>query len=228
MTAPARLVLFDVDGTLVDSQASIVAAMRAAFAALSVPAPERAAILAIVGLSLDHAIARLVPDAPRGRQAALVAAYKEAFHAARLTPEARAASPLYDGARAVLDDLAGRPGLVLGVATGKSRRGLEALIEMHGLAGFFATVQVADDHPSKPHPSMVLAAMAETGTAPARAVMIGDTSFDMQMAAAAGVPGIGVGWGYHPPEALRAHGARLIDSFAELPAALAALWEVPA
>lgn len=222
MTAPLRLVLFDVDGTLVDSQASIVAAMSEAFASVAEPVPERSAILSVVGLSLDQAMALLAPEAPGPTRAALVAAYRDAFHAAGLRSGVH--SPLYPGARAALDALAGQPGVVLGVATGKSRRGLDALIEMHDLGGLFATRQVADDHPSKPHPSMVLAAMAETGCGAQATAMIGDTSFDMQMAAAAGVPGIGVGWGYHAPETLREHATRTIGRFADLPETLATIW----
>jgi len=224
MTSAPRLILFDVDGTLVDSQASIVAAMTAAFDALSQPVPERAAILGIVGLSLDHGIARLAPDLPRQTQTTLTAAYKEAFHAHRLQDGAADRSPLYPGARAALDTLAARPDTLLGVATGKSRRGLDALLEMHDLTGFFVSCQVADDHPSKPHPSMIEAALLETGTGRESAVMVGDTTYDMQMARAAGVPGIAVSWGYHAPEVLRDHADCMIDRFSDLPSALAPIW----
>ena len=201
MSDRLRLVLFDVDGTLVDSQASILTAMGDAFAALTLPAPPRDAVLGIVGLSLDEGIARLAPEAAQATRDRLVTAYKEAFHANRLMLGAGSA-PFYPGARAALDALAQVPEILLGVATGKSRRGLTAVLDGHGLAPLFVTTQVADDHPSKPHPSMLMTCLAETGVDAADAVMIGDTSFDMQMAQAAGIPFVGVSWGYHPVSAL--------------------------
>ena len=115
--------------------------------------------------------------------------------------------------------------MVLGVATGKSRRGLDHILAAHALQGAFATCQVADDHPSKPHPSMVLAALAETGVDPSMAVMIGDTSFDMEMGRSAGVATLGVSWGYHPVADLLGAGAtRVIDGFAALVPALDQMW----
>ena len=214
-----KLALFDVDGTLVDSQEHILAAMARAHAGGDLPLPARAAVLSIVGLSLPVAMARLHPGADEARIAALVAGYKDAFASLR----AVMLSPLYPGVRAVLQELAGRGDVVLGVATGKSRRGLDHILAAHGLEGVFATTQVADDHPSKPDPSMIRAALAETGAA--RAVMIGDTSFDMEMGRAAGVGRLGVAWGYHPRAALVAAGAeRVIEATQALPAALDQMW----
>lgn len=222
MTAGLRLILFDVDGTLVDSQASIMSAMTAAFAGAGLPGPARSAVLGIVGLSLDHAMARLAPEHPQETRDRLVAAYKDAFHAQRL---AGSEPPvLYPGAQETLDRLAARDDILLGVATGKSQRGLEAMLDGLGLQRTFVTRQVADHHPSKPHPSMILTALAETGVGAAQAVMIGDTSFDMDMAQAAGVAGIGVSWGYHAPAALSAAG-QIIDRFDDLHGALDLLWE---
>lgn len=222
MSAPLRLVLFDVDGTLVDSQGSIVHAMTASFQAVSVPVPDRDAILSIVGLSLPLAIARLAPEQPEKTQAALVDGYKQAYHAHRLDQGA-ASSPLYPGARDAIEALHGVPEILLGVATGKSQRGLDALIEAHGLERYFVTRQVADHHPSKPHPSMIQAALSETGVEAMRAVMVGDTSFDMDMAAEAGVHGVGVTWGYHDRAALTAAGT-VIETFGQLQGALASIW----
>ena len=216
-----RLVIFDVDGTLVDSQAEILAAMTAAFAGEGLECPDRAAVLGIVGLSLDRAMAVLVPDLSRVRQMALVAGYKAAYQAGR-TRHGAAVSPLYPGTRAVLDLLQAQPDTLMGLATGKSQRGLDGLIDAHDLRRYFVTRQVADHHPSKQHPSMIRAALAETGVAAADAVMVGDTVFDMEMAAAAGVRGIGVSWGYHPPAALHAWTDTVIDQIAALPAALGA------
>ena len=133
-------------------------------------------------------------------------------------------SPLYPHARETLEALDADPGIVMGVATGKSRRGLDKLMEAHGLGRFFATTQVSDNHPSKPHPSMVRAALAQTGVAADDAVMIGDTRFDIEMAHAAGIAAIGVSWGYHQRKDLR--GAKdIIDDFTDLPASLMRIWE---
>jgi len=218
-----RLVIFDVDGTLVDSQADIVASMATAFAEVALPLPARSDILGIVGLSLDVAMARLAPGADIAR---MVRTYKDAYAHLRVTKGA-ASSPLYPGARAALDHFAGRDGVLLGVATGKSRRGLDGLIAAHGLEGMFATCQVADFHPSKPDPSMIHAALRDTGIDAGDAVMIGDTSFDMQMAARAKVAGIGVTWGYHPRARL-GDADVVIDAFPALPGAVDAVWRARA
>lgn len=215
MSARLRLAVFDVDGTLSDSQVEIVSAMRAAFEGENLVSPPRAAILAIVGLSLDHAMVQLAPDLSAPHHARLVESYKSAYHQQR---QENGASPLYEGARAALETLARDPFLLMGVATGKSKRGLDALIEAHDLATFFVTRQVADFHPSKPHPAMLHAALGEAGVAAADAVMIGDTTFDMEMARAAGSHAIGVDWGYHPAAALNA--AMVISDFAALPSAI--------
>jgi len=212
-----KLVVFDVDGTLVDSQAHIVAAMEFAFGAIGLPCPPRAEVLGIVGLSLPQAMTRLAPQADN---TALVEAYKSSFGTFR----GQEMSPLYPGALAVLDALSRREDLVLGVATGKSRRGLDHVMAAHGLEGYFVTTQVADDHPSKPHPSMVLAAMGEAGVDAQNTVMIGDTSYDMDMGRAAGVRCIGVSWGYHPVDALKEADA-VINRFSALPGELNTMWE---
>ncbi|MBS0125634.1 HAD-IA family hydrolase [Thetidibacter halocola] len=192
-----RLVIFDVDGTLVDSQADILASMEAAFAEIGRPAPARTEVLGVVGLSLPGAIARLAGDESDDRLARMVEAYKTSY--ARLRHQNGAASsPLYDGIRPLLEALHARDDLLLGIATGKSRRGLEALLDTLDLRRFFVTAQCADDHPSKPHPSMLLTCLAETGIDAGRAVMIGDTSFDIDMARAARIRSVGVTWGYHP------------------------------
>ena len=223
MTRSLRLILFDVDGTLVDSQASIVAAMTATFAAARLPVPARTRLLSIVGLSLDHAMRQLAPDAPSYGD--LVEGYKTAYHAQRLQDGSGKGSPLYPGALDALRQLAAVPDILLGVATGKSQRGLDALLSAHGLEKTFFTRQVADHHPSKPHPSMIETAMAEAGVGRGATVMIGDTSFDMDMAQAAGVAGIGVSWGYHDRAALQ-NAATVIDSFEALPAALDQIWKM--
>ena len=221
-----RLAVFDIDGTLMDSQDFIVRAMEGAFAEHGLSAPPRASILSIVGLSLYEAVARLIPDQPEKRIARVADAYKACFIAQRAESGGEASAPLYPGAHSVLELLASRPDVRLGVATGKARRGLDHAFAAHDLDRFFVTRQTADLHPSKPHPSMVLRCLEETGAAPRHAVMIGDTTFDIEMGRAAGVRTLGVTWGYHPAADLRAAGADLlVDRFAAVPAALDELWE---
>lgn len=213
------LILFDVDGTLVDSQAHIVAAMDRAFAQQGLVAPNRAAILSIVGLSLDQAFAQLCPDQSAAVRGQLVEGYKQAFADLRKT---QTLSPLYPGVMAGLAAMNARANCVLGVATGKSKRGLDHIIDAHDLGGMFVTTQVADFHPSKPHPSMALTAMAEAGAE--RGVMIGDTTYDMQMGQAAGLKTIGVTWGYHSPDMLAPYSDVIVSDFAEISPALDRLW----
>ncbi|TKW65702.1 MAG: HAD family hydrolase [Paracoccus denitrificans] len=193
-----KLVVFDVDGTLIDSQALIVGAMDAAFDSVGLPPAGRDRVLSIVGLSLDIAVERLMPDAALAQRDAAVEAYRQAFVTRRISSEA----PLYPGARECLEGLSSRDDLLLAVATGKSRRGLDAMLAHHGLREHFVSLRTADGHPSKPHPEMLLAACADAGVDPGDAIMIGDTEYDMHMAQAAGTAAIGVAWGYHPAEAL--------------------------
>lgn len=218
-----KLVIFDVDGTLVDSQGHILASMAGAFKAHDLPSPGRDAILSIVGLSLPEAFVRLVPDHADKRES-LTQAYKDTFMDLRKTGKAH--SPLYPGAEDVLAGLSSQDDVVLGIATGKSRRGLDHLIEVNGWEKTFQTIQVADHHPSKPHPSMVLTCLSETGVDAVDAIMVGDTSYDMEMARGAGVRGLGVSWGYHADEALIGAGAvQILRDYTQMPGSLAALWE---
>ncbi|PCG14857.1 MULTISPECIES: HAD-IA family hydrolase [Sphingomonas] len=217
---PLRLAVFDCDGTLVDSQANICRAMEAAYAGAGLPPPPRVAIRGIVGLSLVEAVAVLAPDAPPALHEQLAEDYKAAFRAMRAAGELEV-EPLYDGLVAALDTLSAA-GWLLGVATGKSDRGLAHVLAHHGLTGRFVTLQTADRHPSKPHPSMLHEAMAQAGTDPHMTAMIGDTSYDMEMARAARVRAVGVTWGYHDAAQLWAAGAdAVIHDYADVPGALA-------
>lgn len=190
------------------------------FEAVGLPLPDRKTALSIVGLSLDIAFQRLVAPVHHALVPQMADAYRRSKVARREAGLDH--DPLYPGARAALDALSAREDVLLGVATGKALRGVRHLQEVHGLQDRFVTIQTADNAPSKPHPGMILQAMAETGAEPARTVMIGDTSFDMEMARAAGVAALGVTWGYHDRDRLLAGGAqRLIDGFGELEPALA-------
>lgn len=199
-----RLVVFDCDGTLVDSQHSICTAMTRAFEDVQLAPPDRLAILSAVGLSLPVAMARLLPDTEADFHDHLADRYKLAFQAMRR--EHGVQEPLYPGIADLVAEL-DAAGWLLGVATGKSDRGLNLCLAHHGIIDRFVTLQTADRHPSKPHPSMLLTAMAEAGATPVTTVMIGDTSFDIAMGLAAGVRSIGVAWGYHLPDELVMAGA---------------------
>lgn len=203
-----RLVIFDCDGTLIDSQHAIYGSMSLAFGAHGLPAPSRAEVLGIVGLSLPQALAVLAPRESEAVRHRIIDAYKSGFVGVRAQPDHH--ETLYDGISAAVAALAVRKDTVLGIATGKSKRGVARLLAQEGWEGRFATIQTADDHPSKPHPSMILRAIAETGAEPHQTVMIGDTTYDMEMALNAGVGAIGVGWGYHSGERLREAGARMV------------------
>lgn len=226
MAAPLRLAVFDMDGTLIDSQAFILEAMERGFrgAGLIPPAPEET--LSIVGLSLSEAVRTLSPDLEEAEIARVADLYKASFIALREEKGGEANAPLYPGARDALARLGAREELLLGVATGKARRGLDHALKAHALGDVFHTLQCADGHPSKPNPSMLLAALGETGAEAERAVMIGDTEFDVAMGKAAGMATVAVSWGYHPVERLRAAGADvIIDRYEDLDDALDALWD---
>jgi phosphoglycolate phosphatase len=202
-----RLAVFDCDGTLVDGQAAVCTAMDAAFAAHGLPRPDHHLVRRSVGLSLPQAVRALLPDADDDLRQAIDLAYRDAFRAAREAGEL--VEPLYAGVREVLDALLD-DGWLLGVATGKSDRGLEHCLASHGLSRHFVTLQTADRHPSKPHPAMLEAALFEAGALPQHAVMIGDTAYDMIMAVNAGVRALGVDWGYHTPAELADAGAEVV------------------
>ncbi len=210
----AGLAVFDCDGTLVDGQAGVCNAMDAAFVGCGLPAPDRHQVRRIVGLSLPQAIRLLLPQADAALRGAIDAAYRDAFRAAR--EHGLLTEPLYDGIADLIAALRIK-GWTLGIATGKSARGLDHCLAMHSLSDAFATLQTADHHPSKPHPAMLLAAILEAGACPNSTVMIGDTQYDIAMAVTAGVRAIGVDWGYHSSAELIAAGA---DAVARSPAHL--------
>ncbi|WP_134495813.1 HAD-IA family hydrolase [Microvirga pakistanensis] len=208
-----KLILFDVDGTLVDSQNVIVASLRRAFETYGLAPPNRERSLSIVGLSLIEAFTVLA--GPKAPVEGLAQAYKDAYTVLHVDPANEA--PLFPGARDCIARLAGREDVLLGLATGKSRKGVTRLITQQGWEGVFSTTQTADDAPSKPHPAMILQAMEELGIAPGDTMMIGDSSYDMAMGRAAGVLPVGVSWGFQPVAALEEAGAdRIVGSYEEL------------
>lgn len=202
-----RLAVFDCDGTLVDGQAAVCTAMDAAFAAHGLPLPDRHLVRRSVGLSLPQAVRVLLPEADDALCQGIDAVYRSAFRSAR--EDGQLVEPLYAGIRELLDALR-QDGWLLGVATGKSDRGLAHCLAVHGLTDHFVTLQTADRHPSKPHPAMLEAALLEAGAQPAGAVMIGDTAYDMALGVNAGVRALGVDWGYHEPSELLAAGAAAV------------------
>jgi len=211
-----RLAVFDLDGTLVDSQHTIISSMRAGFESQGLTLPEPAVVRSVIGMSLDAAIERINPDV-RGLEAQRVAesfkhhAYATQDHGNNTRPE-----PLMPGTRGALDRLESA-GVLLAIATGKGRRGLISVLEAHGLLSRFVSLQSADDAPGKPNPTMLRQAIAEAGAEARNSVMIGDTVFDLQMAHNAGVKSIAVTWGYHQVEQLRsARPYAVIDHFEEL------------
>ncbi len=202
-----RLAVFDCDGTLVDGQAAVCTAMDEAFARNGLPRPDHHLVRRSVGLSLPQAVRALIPEADDDLRQSVDLAYRDAFRAAREAGEL--VEPLYAGVRELLEALLD-DGWLLGVATGKSDRGLEHCLASHGLSRHFVTLQTADRHPSKPHPAMLEAALFEAGALPEHAVMIGDTAYDMAMAVNAGVRALGVDWGYHTPAELTEAGAERV------------------
>ena len=209
------LIVFDCDGTLVDSQHMIMRAMEVAFAAHDLTPPPLERVRRVVGLSLDQAVAELAREMDGDEQAEaalvsrLVEDYKGAFHdlrAANGPGGGHDQEPLFPGIRGALEALSGA-GYLLGVATGKSARGLGKVLELHDISQYFVTIQTADNHPSKPHPAMLEAAIAEAGAEARATVLVGDTSYDMMMAVSAGAGALGVAWGYHPAKELTEAGA---------------------
>lgn len=209
-----RLIIFDLDGTLIDSAQMILAAQGRAFGAMGLPVPSESALLGVVGLALPETFLTLCGEGAPIE--ALATAYKTAWR--QLLDEGHAPMP-YPGADGAVRKLAARDGQILGIATGKTRKGVDDIVEFYGWQGLFQTVQTADSAPSKPHPGMILQALQETGISAADCVMIGDTSFDMDMAKAAGVQSIAVTWGFHDHAAI-AHADVVVDDFDALLRAL--------
>lgn len=200
-----QLILFDCDGTLADSFGLISETMRRCFATANLAEPELAAIHGIIGLSLDRAIAQLAPTVPVEQLPELVQIYKSEFHKVRAGGDLR--ESLFPGIDAMLRALAAQDDILLGMVTGKSRRGVRVIMETHGLDSLFQIARTADDCPSKPHPAMVLECCDEVGVEPSETIVIGDAVYDMMMARSAGATALGVTWGAQLAPALLTAGA---------------------
>jgi len=212
------------DGTLIDTHGVIAEQMAGAFTAEGLAAPSSGECREIIGLSLPVAVGRLARSEDMSLIDRLVDGYKALYRQALTVAEHR--EPLYPGARQALDRLHESEGTLLGIATGKGLAGVNRILALHGIADYFVTLQTPDHNPSKPHPGMLLRAMAETGAAPHEVVMIGDTSFVMELARAARVRAIGVSWGYHQADDLLRAGADiLVHAYDELDDAIDRLLE---
>jgi len=207
---PYSLVVFDWDGTLMDSTNGIVAAIQGACRDLDLPVPSASAASWVIGLSLESALRRAVPELTQAMVPRFLERYRT--HYLLRDPQLR----LFDGIEGLLGDLAGRQ-VRLAVATGKSRVGLDRVLAATGLRDVFQATRTADETFSKPHPAMLHELMQELDVEPERVVMVGDTSHDLQMASNAGVHGLGVAYGAHSPQEL--HGCQpqaVVDSVAAL------------
>jgi phosphoglycolate phosphatase len=201
-----KLVLFDCDGTLVDSGRLIHEVMVRTFVHHDMPEPTYEATKSIIGITLDSAIARIMgQEHVDERVAAMTAHYKSIYSDARALPHFQ--EPLFNDIAHVMDTLSARDDLLLGAVTGKSRRGLNLIVETHGFEKTFFVSRTADDCPSKPHPAMVLECCTDAGIDAADTIVIGDSIYDMGMAKAAGAKAIGVSWGYCAVDALWDAGA---------------------
>lgn len=214
-----RLIVFDMDGTLIDSQAFIVSTMQGAFVAHGLERPDDHECRNVIGLSLEKALAQ-VSGLEGAEVDHLAKRYRDSF-LNRAHDDFHSQEALYPGAAETVRALAQQSDTLLGVATGKSLRGVERVLGGHDLLHHFVTRQTPDNNPSKPHPGMLHTAMAETGAQMHETAMIGDTVFDIEMAVAAGCAAIGVSWGYHQVDELKAAGAHEIaEDFGQLAALL--------
>ena len=205
------MIIFDWDGTLCDSAAHIVSALQAAAVELGLPVPSDAAASNIIGLGLPQALAVLFPDASQELLGEIATVYAKRFIESERSPP-----QLFPGAMDTLHVLKAR-GFELAVATGKSRRGLDRMLRVFELEGFFHATRCADETRSKPDPLMIAEILQERGASSDRAIMIGDTEYDLQMATNAGVASVGVSFGVHSSERLQAHGpVAIVDTLPAL------------
>ena len=192
-----ELIVFDWDGTLMDSTGAIVASIQAAARDLGIAPPSNERASHIIGLGLIDALRHALPDLPADRYQDVALSYRQHYLARDQDLQ------LFDGVVDLMEELAGA-GYMLAVATGKTRKGLDRAFEVSGLGSCFHASRCADECHSKPHPQMLEELMAEFGVAPDATLMIGDTTHDLQMAGNAGVAALGVAYGAHPRATLEA------------------------
>jgi phosphoglycolate phosphatase len=198
-----KLIIFDFDGTLADSRKLITESNRVVFGQFGFPLPSEDESFSLVGMSLELVLLRLAgPDAPVEK---MVAAYREVLPLLR-ADTAYVEVP-FEGAADLLAELAARNDVRLGIATGHVSHMIEPALQRFGWQKYFRTVQTADKAPSKPHPGMILQALGEAGVTAEDAIMVGDTTYDIEMACAADVRAVAVSWGYHRLHRLRDAGA---------------------
>ena len=204
------LIVFDWDGTLFDSTALIVRCIQAACRDVGVAVPSDRAAAQVIGLGLVDALTRATPGLPRERYGELAERYRVHYFGEQHEVT------LFDGTTELLHELRGRHHW-LGVATGKSRRGLDAALDSVQLRGLFDATRTADETASKPNPLMLNELMREFGVAPERTLMIGDTTHDLQLAANAGTASLAVSYGAHEAEAFGGHAPQaVLHSVADL------------
>ena len=212
-----KLIIFDFDGTLVDSQRMIISAFRNAAKTVGLAIPERNSVLNTIGLSLKESIIKMFPDLPPVSLDKLTDEFQRAFLEIRSSSCKKSLSSPYLGVVPFLENLSKKPDYILAIASGKTSVGLQFDLDLHGLGKFFKNIQTCDFHPSKPDPTMLETCLKETGTKPCNAIMVGDTSYDIEMAKAVPMKSIGVTWGYHARHALKdARPDSLVNSFEEL------------
>lgn len=205
-----RLIVFDCDGTLVDSQQTIITATEAAMDEFEFAVPPRRDILYAVGLPVDVALRRHAPEATDDQILSMLDIYRETYQ--QLVQQDDRGQVMFDGMREQILALGGMDETLLGIITMKSRRGLNRVVDAYDIRQYFQVLKSADDGPGKPAPDLMLDAISETGVEARQALMVGDTSFDIMMAKAAGAKAIGVGWGYQTIDELLDSGA---DAIAE-------------
>ena len=203
------LIVFDWDGTLIDSESRIVGCMKSAIADMALPEREDHRLSNIIGLGLPEAIQMLFPGLDDSTMQQLIKLYGQYFVTADTTP-----SPLFPGIEAMLQKLQAMD-LHLAVATGKSRKGLARVFNNTKLDKYFIASRCADETQSKPHPQMLCELMEELSVSPQRTLMVGDTAFDMDMAARAGVDSVAVSYGVHELDQLTEHGPRYVADTAD-------------
>lgn len=220
-----RLIIFDADGTMINSRAIILEGMRRVFVEFDYPVPAVDAALATIGLSLNLVFANLLDRPVDDEIEAMSASYKKRSSELQKIPELH--SQLYDGIDKVMHILSEQPDTLLAIATGKSRRGLNSMIDTYGYRNKIVASRTADECPSKPHPAMILECCEIAGCKMSNTVMIGDSNYDMQMAVQAGTKALGVSWGYQPVHALEQSGAQaIIDRPLDIPEAIDKLFKV--